>query len=131
MLYLELLIKVTQFKTSKPETIRDIDVAVILSGLTPLVQPVDVSINRPFKQQMRHLWEHWMIYGEPSLTNAGRHGRKEILVQWLVKVWDLIPSAMIKHSFKKCGILNNLDGKDDRHHVRRCLPCARGHGQRC
>ena len=33
-------------------------------------------------------------------------------MQWLVKAWDAIRSAMIEHSFK-CGISNNLDGTDD------------------
>ena len=50
---------------------REIDVAVIPGGLTPLVQPLDVSINRPFKMRVRHMWENWMIHGEPSLTPAG------------------------------------------------------------
>ena len=44
----------------------DIDAVVIPSGLTPLVQPLDISIDRPFKQQMRHLWEHWMIHSAHS-----------------------------------------------------------------
>ncbi|KAI0220579.1 Ubiquitin carboxyl-terminal hydrolase 5 [Lamellibrachia satsuma] len=81
----------------------------------PLVQLLDVSINLPFKQWNGHLWEHWMIHGEPSFTPAGHHRAptKEILIQWLVKVWDAILSAMIEHSFKKCDISNNLDGTDD------------------
>ena len=57
-----------------------------------------------------------MIHGEPSLTPAVRRRAptKEILVEWLVKAWNAIPSAMIQHRFKKCGISNNLDGtKDD------------------
>ena len=43
--------------------------------------------------------------------DAGHHRgpTKEINVQWLVKASDVIPSAMIKHSFKKYGISNNLD----------------------
>ena len=86
---------------------RDIDVAVIPGGLTQLVQPHYVSINRPFKQKMRHSWENWMIEGVPSLTPAGhrRAPTKEMLVSW-----NAIPSAMIEHSFKKCGISCNLDG---------------------
>ena len=50
-----------------------------------------------------------MIHGAP-----GGHHRapaKEILVQWLVKAWGGIPSAMIEYSYKKCGISNN--GTDD------------------
>ena len=94
---------------------RDIDVAVIPGGLTPLVQPLDVSINRPFKQKMRHSWENWMIEGVPSLTPAGhrRAPTKEMLVCWLVDAWNAIPSDMIEHSFKKCGISCNLDGTED------------------
>ena len=48
-----------------------------------------------------------------ALTPDGCHcaPAKEILVQWLVKAWGAIPPAMIEHSFKKCGILNN--GTDD------------------
>ena len=44
---------------------------------------------------------------------ARRVPAKEILVQWLSKVWVVIPSAMIEYSFTKCGISNNLDGTDD------------------
>ena len=49
----------------------------------------------------------------------GAHSRwppscaKEILVQWLVKAWGAIPSAMTEYSFKKCGISKNLEGTDD------------------
>ena len=49
----------------------EIDVAVIPGGLTPLVQPLDVSINCPFKMWMCHMWEDWMAHGVPSLTPAG------------------------------------------------------------
>ena len=50
-----------------------------------------------------------MIHRAPG----GRRGAsaKEIFVQWLVKAWDAIPSAMIEYSYKKCGISNN--GTDD------------------
>ena len=99
---LELLIKVTQLKTSKHETI---DVAVIPGGLTPPVQPLDVSSNCPFKQQMRHLWEHWMIHGAPG--GRRRAPAKKILVQWLVKALGATPSAMFEYSYKKCRISNS------------------------
>ena len=94
---------------------RDIDVAVIPGGLTPLVQPLDVSINRPFKQKMRHSWENWMIEGVPSVTPADhrRAPTKEMLVCWLVDAWNAIPTDMIEHSFKKYGISCNLDGTED------------------
>ena len=54
-----------------------------------------------------------MIHSEPLHTPAGcrRAPTKETLVQWLVK--DAIPSALTERSFKKCSILNNLDGTVD------------------
>ena len=93
----------------------EIDVAVIPGGLTPLVQLLDVSINRPFKMRVRHMWEDWMIHGEPSLTPTGHCHvlSKEVLVQWLLEVWNTIPCAMVEHRFKKCGISNKLDDTED------------------
>ena len=54
-----------------------------------------------------------MIEGVPSVTPAGhrRAPTKEMLVCWLVDAWNAIPSAMIEHSFEKCGISCNLDGR--------------------
>ena len=35
------------------------DLLLIPPGCTPLVQPMDVSINRPFKVRMEELWTSW------------------------------------------------------------------------
>ena len=50
-----------------------------------------------------------MIHGAPG--GCCHVPAKEILVQWLVKAWGAITSAMIEYSYKKCGISNN--GTDD------------------
>ena len=62
-----------------------------------------------------------------ALTPGGRccAPAKEIFVQWLMKVWGAIPSAVIEYSFKKCGISNNHDGTDNDNmfeDVCRCAP---------
>ena len=56
-----------------------------------------------------------MIEGVQSLTTDGhrRAPTKEMLVCWVVDAWNAILSAMIEHSFKKCGISGNLDGTED------------------
>ena len=46
-------------------------------------------------------------------------------MQWLLKAWDVIPSAMIEYSFKKCGISNNLDGTDNNIMFEDVCQCAR------
>ena len=42
--------------------------AVIPGGLTSLVQPLDVCLNKPFKDR---LWEKWMTSGEKTFTPGG------------------------------------------------------------
>ena len=65
-----------------------------------------------------------MIHGAPGGRRCAT--AKEILVQWLVKAWGAIPSAMIEYSYKKCGISNN--GTDD---ITFEDAGACGHGPRC
>lgn len=89
--------------------------AVIPGGCTSLLQPLDVSLNKPFKVNMRNLWNEWMLDGKKEVTAAGNLRRASIptVCEWVVKAWDQIPSDMVSHSFKKCGISNEMDGSED------------------
>ena len=42
------------------------DAAVIPGRLTSLVQPLDVCLNKPFKDHIREQWNEWMVSGEKS-----------------------------------------------------------------
>jgi len=48
-----------------------VDLAVILSGLTSLCQPLDVTINKPFKNNLHKKWHIWMAGGGAGVTAAG------------------------------------------------------------
>ena len=37
------------------------DLAVIPGGLTSLLQPLDVSLNKPFKDRVRKKWMQWNV----------------------------------------------------------------------
>jgi hypothetical protein len=38
-----------------------VEVEHIPGGCTFLCQPVDIDVNKPFKNRIRRLWEEWMV----------------------------------------------------------------------
>ena len=91
------------------------DIAVIPGGLTSLVQPLDVSINKPFKDMMRKEWNEWMIGGEKTYTKGGsmRSPTMPEVCQWVINSWNKLKVETIVKALKKCGISNALDGTED------------------
>jgi hypothetical protein len=47
------------------------EIAVILGGLTSILQPLDVFLNKPFKVHMLEQQNNWMISGEKSHKKCG------------------------------------------------------------
>ena len=44
------------------------DMAVIPGGLTSQLQPLDVCLNKPFKDRIRQMWSDWIC--SDAVTNA-------------------------------------------------------------
>ena len=47
------------------------DLAVIPGGLTSVVQPLDVCLNKPFKDLICLYWSAWIMDGEKTFTKGG------------------------------------------------------------
>lgn len=81
---------------------------------TSRVQPLDVSVNKPFKDAVRtqfekHLNDNLTLYMKGKITVSEQ---RVLLTRWVGNTWDLICSnrEMVKCSFNKCGIDVNIDG---------------------
>uniref|UniRef100_H3A0T2 HTH CENPB-type domain-containing protein n=1 Tax=Latimeria chalumnae TaxID=7897 RepID=H3A0T2_LATCH len=91
------------------------EIAVIPGGLTSVVQPLDVCLNKSFKGHVRAKWNKWMVDGEKTFTKSGnmRAAPLDVLCDLVIKSWDAINAETVIKSFKKCGISNSMDGGED------------------
>ena len=84
--------------------------AIIPGGLTNTLQPLDISVNKPFKDKLRAIWEKSMIEGDHTFTNAGRQRRASHLqiVEWILEAWSKSKVSTIKNGFHKANFCRDL-----------------------
>ena len=88
-----------------------------LGGCTSLVQPLDVSFNKPFKAAVErlataHMRDNLNAYVKGGF-NAG--ARRVLFTKWVGQAWEEVStnSEMVIRSFKKVGIALAVDGSED------------------
>lgn len=88
--------------------------AVIPGGMTSILQPLDVCLNKPFKDRIRKLYNDW-IREDQTLTPSGRIKRPSasLIAEWVSAAWYDLPHSMVVRAFKKCSLSNALDGTED------------------
>jgi hypothetical protein len=59
--------------------------AVIPGGLTKKLQPLDISVNKPLKNQLWAEWENWMMGGIHGYNKTGQMKRPSYkgIVAWI------------------------------------------------
>jgi hypothetical protein len=84
------LLVIDSFSGHKTDTIKKrfrekkTDLAIIPGGLTSKLQPLDVSLNKPFKAKVRNLYNHWMLEAIKEYTPSGKIKRPSYS---LVAIW--------------------------------------------
>lgn len=91
------------------------DLAVIPGGMTGMLQPLDVSVNRPFKCGFRRAYSEWMASTVHQKTPTGRLKRASLVdvCGWILEAWSAVSFKIVENSFKVTGISNKLDGTED------------------
>ena len=87
------------------------DLVVIPGGLTSMLQPLNVCINRPFKFALKQKYTEWMAGRNHQYTPTGKIKKPDLdlLCSWIKDAWDQILPELVEKSFKKCSISNSLD----------------------
>jgi len=99
---------------------------MVPAGCTGLVQPLDVSVNKPFKDILRDLLEdaldtyekqHQLSLRELSKSNLVAIAERRILVTWAVgEAWErfcLKHQDLVINTFRKLGLTLPIDGSQD------------------
>lgn len=82
------------------------DVSFVPGGMTSLLQPCDVTWNKPLKDRVREKWGQWLDSGEQEFTRTGkrRKARYDTVATWIVEAWRDLPGDVVKQSFRSCGV---------------------------
>ena len=88
--------------------------AVIPGGLTSVVQPLDVCLNKPFKDYVRTNWYDWMMNGNKTYTKGGNMPAAplDVLCRFVINAWNKVNLNTVVKLFLKCGISNSMDGTE-------------------
>ena len=94
---------------------QNINVAVIPSGLTPVLQSLDKCLNKLFKESIRREYRSQMIMGPFEFNHAGKKKvqSRNLVLCWIKKSWREILEEMVRKSFLSSSISNALDSTED------------------
>lgn len=110
------LLLLDEFKAHSTETttnrLNELKVTpfMIPGGYTSILQPLDVSINKPLKTHYRDLWLDWYDTCEPQFTKSCNRKKAsyETIFSWAEKMFSQqsTRTAMNMHSFEVSGLFS-------------------------
>jgi hypothetical protein len=96
---------------------KKIHVAIIPESCTPLVQPNDTHINRPFKVYLREQWTNHQVKRVNARNNAKSvedlAEMRELVVSWVALAIAKISPELVRKAFQECGLSLDLEGNEE------------------
>jgi hypothetical protein len=74
-------------------------------GYTCKLQPMDIGVNKPFKDNISDAVDTWLI------DNMNNKPKRTDVARWIEKAWDKITLTTIKNSFRRAGYLDLRPGE--------------------
>ncbi|KAG7354303.1 DDE superfamily endonuclease [Nitzschia inconspicua] len=80
-----------------------VQLKLIPKGCTSVVQPIDVGVNKPFKDRIKSLWWAWMIgFGEGG-GNIPTPSREDVQ-HWVVEAWNSVGAHIIQNAWRRTDL---------------------------
>ena len=82
----------------------NLDWMIIDGGLTPVNQPLDKTVNRVFKANLRDCYDQWSLTA-PVNPNSGAPypPTRQMVANWVVQAWEKVPEELCRKSWTHCG----------------------------
>ncbi|KAG7344198.1 DDE superfamily endonuclease [Nitzschia inconspicua] len=80
-----------------------VQLKLIPKGCTSVVQPIDVGVNKPFKDRIKSQWWEWTIGFGQDGGNIPTPSREDVQ-HWVVEAWNSIGAHIIQNAWRKTDL---------------------------
>lgn len=77
------------------------DIAMIPGGLTKKLQPLDLSVNKVFKNKLRKLGENYMFESTMNNDSKIKKPSYQLVAEWVDLAWKNVSKIAVINGFKK------------------------------
>ena len=73
---------------------------IMAGGITPVAQPLDILVNKPFKAKYRDLYDEYMLTApENPQTGNPIPPSRQLCSTWVLAAWEAVPEEIIYKSW--------------------------------